>query len=265
MRRLHLFEIHDSVFCPEVIRNGLTDFLEISTEVFDTYGVIRAHIIGLLASDRRAIVDLCSGAGGPWLHWLRKGLVDASVTLTDKFPSARTCEYLAGSAIPGLRYRKDPVDATRVPSELSGLRTIFTAFHHFRPEQARAIIADAVANRQPIGIFELTSRRPRALVSMLLSPLGVWLLTPRMARIGWRKLVLTYVIPLIPLCVLIDGITSCFRTYSPAELREMVSDSYYTWSIGAVEARGGPITYLIGSPGDHQISLEHPPSGSGQA
>ena len=249
MRRRHLFEIHDSLFCPEVIRNGLTDFLEMSTEVFDTYGAIRMHIAGLLASsDRQNVVDLCSGSGGPWLSWLRKGLVDASVTLTDKFPSARARDRLATSPIAGLSYRQDPVDATKVPPELSGLRTIFTAFHHFRPEQARAIIADAVANRQPIGIFELTSRRPRALLSMLLSPLGVWLLTPRMARTGCRKLFLTYVIPLIPFCVLIDGVASCFRTYSTVELKEMVSDLPYSWRIGTVEARGGPITYLTGSP-----------------
>lgn len=249
MRRLHLFEIHDSEFCPDVIRNGLTDFLEMSIEVFDTYGPIRAHITDLLASyGPRTVIDLCSGAGGPWPHWVRKGLVDASITLTDKFPSARTCEHLAGSGIRSLSYRKDPVDATKVPSELSGLRTIFTAFHHFRPEQARAIIADAVAKRQPIGIFELTSRQPRALLSMFLSPVGVWLLTPRMARIGWRKLLLTYVIPLIPLCVLIDGVISCFRTYSTDELREMVSGLEYSWSIGTVGTRGGPITYLMGSP-----------------
>jgi hypothetical protein len=249
MRRLHLFEIHDSAACPEAIRNGLTDFLEIATQVFDTYGVARTHITELLAkSGIRQVVDLCSGAGGPWVHWLKKGLVNASVTLTDKFPNARTCDHLAGSRIPGLSYLKEPVDATEVPSDLSGLRTIFTAFHHFRPESARAILDDAIAKRQPIGVFELTSRSPKALFCMLLSPLGVWLLTPRMERIGWRKLLLTYVLPLIPLCVLIDGITSCFRTYSVHELRAMVSETTYAWTIGSVHGGGGPVTYLIGRP-----------------
>jgi hypothetical protein len=194
------------------------------------------------------VVDLCSGAGGPWLHWLKKGLIDASVTLTDKFPNASICDHLAGSGIAGLTYRKEPVDATEVPSDLTGLRTVFTAFHHFSPERARAILADAVLKHQPIGIFELTSRCPRALLSMFLSPFGVWLLTPWMERIGWRKLLLTYVIPLIPLCVLLDGIASCFRTYSVQELHAMVSNTTYHWVIGAVRGRGGPITYLVGTP-----------------
>ncbi len=249
MRRLHLFEIHDSVLCPAAVRNGLTDFLELSIDVFDTYGLVRAHIAELLsASGVRQVVDLCSGAGGPWVHWLKKGLIQASVTLTDKFPNATSCDHLAGSGIPGLTYRRDPVDAAEVPDDLVGLRTIFTAFHHFRPDSARAIIADAVSKRQPIGIFELTSRSPLAFLAMLLSPLGVWLLTPRMPKPGWRKLLLTYVVPVIPICVLIDGVASCFRTYSLEELGTMVSDNTYTWTIGAVRGRGGPITYLLGHP-----------------
>lgn len=249
MRRLHLFEIHDSVLCPDAIRNGLTDFLEISTDIFDTYGVVRKHIVELLAaSGMRDVVDLCSGAGGPWVHWLKKGLIQARVTLTDRFPNAQSCTLLAQGGIPGLTYHRDPVDATKVPENLVGLRTIFTAFHHFRPESARAIIDDAVSKRQPIGIFELTSRCPLAFLAMLLSPLGVWLLTPRMQRLGWRKLLLTYVIPLIPICVLVDGIASCFRTYSIEELAAMVGDTTYTWTTGALKGRGGPITYLLGFP-----------------
>ena len=237
------------MLCPAAVRNGLTDFLELSIDVFDTYGLVRTHIAELLsASGVRHVVDLCSGAGGPWVHWLKKGLIQASVTLTDKFPNATSCDHLAGSGIPGLNYRRDPVDAAKVPDDLVGLRTIFTAFHHFRPESARAIIADAVSKRQPIGIFELTSRSPLAFFAMLLSPLGVLLLTPRMPKLGWRKLFLTYIIPVIPVCVLIDGFASCFRTYSLEELGAMVSDPTYNWSMGAVKGRGGPITYLLGCP-----------------
>lgn len=249
MRRLHLFEIHDSVFCPAAIRNGLTDFLEFSTNFFDTYGVVRTCIADLLATTGlRNVVDLCSGAGGPWVHWLKNGLIQASVTLTDKFPNVTSCDYLAQSGIPGLSYHREPVDAAKVPEDLIGLRTIFTAFHHFRPESACAIIADAVSKRQPIGIFELTSRCPVAFLAMLLSPVGVWLLTPRMPKLGWRKLFLTYIIPVIPICVLIDGLASCFRTYSIQELAAMVGDNTYTWTVGAINRPGGPITYLVGLP-----------------
>src|SRR2546422_6427005 len=54
-------------------------------------------------------------------------------------------------------FRSEPVDATQVPGDLHGFRTIFTAFHHFRPAQARAVVADAVAKGEGIGVFECRS------------------------------------------------------------------------------------------------------------
>lgn len=249
MRRLHLFELHDSPFCPSAIRNGLTDFLEAATDAFDTYRAVRPQIEELLASSGHdQVIDLCSGAGGPWVHWLKKGLIRANVTLTDKYPNLRAYRQIAKSGISGLHYRTEPVDATAVPAELAGLRTIFTAFHHFPPQKARAIIADAVSKQQPIAIFELTYRCTRAVSAMLLSPIGVWILTAKMRNTGWRKLLLTYLVPAIPLCVLVDGVLSCFRTYSLAELREMASGVTYTWSVGQLNGRGGPVTYMLGCP-----------------
>lgn len=249
MRRLQLFEFHDSRWCPKVIRDGLTDFLEISIDVLDTYGRVRTHLTEALRTcGIEEVVDLCSGAGGPWVYWLKKGLVSVRVTLTDKFPNLDAGRRLAASGIPGLAYHTEPVDATYVPAELTGMRTIFTAFHHFPPEKARAVIDDAVSKDQPIGIFELTSRSVPALLWMLVSPLGLWLLTPRMPGASWKKWLLTYVIPVIPMVVLLDGIVSCFRTYSVEELKAMATASSYTWLAGNLASRGGPITYLIGYP-----------------
>ncbi len=90
MPRHQLFEIHDSSKCPKVIRNGLTDFLQTSTDLLDTYEPIRARLLAAIASSgSNTVVDLCSGAGGPWVKWNRKNLVNAiPVTLTDRFPTA---------------------------------------------------------------------------------------------------------------------------------------------------------------------------------
>jgi hypothetical protein len=257
MRRLNLFEFHDFSWCPRVLRDGLTDFLEISIEVLDTYGPVRTRIANLLATaSPRAVVDLCSGAGGPWVHWLRKGLVDLPVTLTDKYPNAELRARLG--AANGLSYRAEPVDALAVPPDLKGVRTMFTAFHHFRPEQAQAIIEDAVQNRQPIGIFEFTSRSPKAVLFMLSSAIGVWLFTPRMKNVSWKKWILTYAIPCIPLLVTVDGILSCFRSYSERELSAMATGEGYTWSIGVERGKNGlPVTYLIGYPSEHASAIDN--------
>ena len=62
------------------------------------------------------------------------------------------------------------MSATAVPARLSGFRTMFTSFHHFKPEQAQAILADAVRNRCGIGIFEFTYRMNWFLLLLSLIP-----------------------------------------------------------------------------------------------
>ena len=147
------------------------------------------------------------------------------------------------------------VDATRVPEELKGFQTIFSAFHHFRPEQACAVLADAVHNRQGIAVFEGTQRSLLALLLMLLVPLMVLFMTPFIRPFRWSRLFWTYLIPLIPLFGLFDGLVSCLRTYSVGELRGLVSRldaNDYHWDIGTVKSTAGPIpiTYLIGVPNE---------------
>jgi hypothetical protein len=88
---------------------------------------------------------------------------------------------------------------------------------------------------------------------MLMSPFAVWLLTPRMKKIGLKRWIFTYAVPVIPLVVTIDGIVSCLRTYSAQELKRMAestsqSNPDYTWVAGAEKGRLLPITYLIGYP-----------------
>jgi len=73
---------------------------------------------------------------------------------------------MAGRSGPLEKGRAEPVDATNVPADLRGARTVWNAFHHSRPEQARSILANAVADRQAIAVFEVVSRE----LPMLLAP-----------------------------------------------------------------------------------------------
>jgi hypothetical protein len=245
MPRHQLFEIHDWPRCPRVVRNGLTDFLQTSIDLLDTYEPIRTRLLeAIIRSGSSTVVDLCSGAGGPWVKWARKGLTVVPITLTDKFPNLITIQRLAEDVLAGLQYDPRRVDATAVPSDLPGFRTIFSAFHHFSPAQAKAIIEDAVRNAEGIGVFEFTSRTVLRTLGMLLTPLGVWLLTPLMKKVPWQVLALTYLVPVIPLVACIDGVLSCLRSYSDRDLRSLADSPDYDWIIGSEKG----ITYLIGVP-----------------
>jgi hypothetical protein len=130
---------------------------------------------------------------------------------------------------------------------------MFTSFHHFQPAEARAILQNAVDARQAIGIFEVTRRAPAAIALMFLWALLPFLFTPWIRPFRWSRLLLTYVLPVIPFVLLFDGIVSCLRSYRPQELRELIANlppAEYYWDVGERSNSSGrvPIAYLIGYP-----------------
>lgn len=256
MKRRHLFELEDLPWWPRMFRDAVTDYLVTALRVNETYlNLVPRLAAAVNRSGAIQITDLCSGGGGPWaklLPSLRAEGVEVSVCLTDKFPNAGALARMAAMT-PGVRFETESISATDVPKRLDGFYTVFTAFHHFRPADARAILASTVRNQQGIAVAEVTSRTPTALAMMLLVPMAVWLMTPAIRPIRWSRLFWTYIIPIIPAAVLFDGIISCLRTYTPNEMLAMareVGGAEYDWEAG-VECPTGvpiPITYLIGIP-----------------
>lgn len=94
------------------------------------------------------------------------------------------------------------------------------------------------------------------MVSMLPVPLMVLLTTPFIRPFRWSRLVWTYLIPVVPVVSLFDGLVSCLRTYSVQELRELtqgLNAKNYLWEIGEIRSKAGLVrlTYLIGGPVNH--------------
>jgi hypothetical protein len=244
--RLHLVEIHDLPACPPSLRDALTDFLAFSltlSRAYDPAGPLLRRAVARTHADR--VIDLCSGAGGPWKRLANN--VGVPVVLTDLYP--HRAAGLSGRP----PFHPDPVDARGVPAELHGFRTIFTAFHHFRPAEARAILADAVAKRQGIAVFEAARRAPWEILVVALTWLGVLLAEPFIRPWRWSRFFWTYLPPVLPLVGTFDGVVSCLRAYSPAELRELVRGlDTYEWEVGDIRGGWSPLrgTYLIGVPKD---------------
>jgi hypothetical protein len=130
---------------------------------------------------------------------------------------------------------------------------MFTSFHHFSPEQARAILQNAVEAREGIGVFEITKRTPLTVSLMFLWALMLFVCTPLIRPFRFSRLFWTYVVPVIPVVLLFDGVVSCLRTYRPHELRKIIGRldaSDYEWQVGEHTGAFGrlPITYSIGYP-----------------
>lgn len=242
--RLHLVEIHDLAACPRSLRDALTDFLAFTVNLgaaYDPAGSLLRDAVRRAGA--RRIVDLCSGAGGPWTRIAPR--VECPVLLTDLYPNR------AAAQAKGLPFHPEPVNALSVPATLTGFRTIFTAFHHFRPAEARAILEDAVRQRQGIAVFEVSRRAPIEMAVIAFTWLATLALVPFVRPWRWSRVLWTYLPPVLPLVGTFDGLVSCLRSYSEAELRELVRglDSY-DWDISHFRHWRSPLrcTYLIGVP-----------------
>ena len=256
-QRYHCVEIADLRGCPRLLRDGLTDYLRHAEATLRPYDPAAPQLKRAFdASGARRVVDLCSGAGGPWIPlletWQKLGSAPLEVRLTDQRPSPEAWRSASVASGGRIRAHPEPVDARAVPKELDGFRTLFAALHHFRPAEAEAIVRDAVDKRQGIAIFEVTERSFRAIALACFSWLFVLLLTPGIRPVRIRRLVFTYLIPLIPLLVTFDGVVSCLRTYTPDELGELArrAGGGHVFEFGQANYPGFPIpvTWAIGVP-----------------
>lgn len=257
MKRFSLFEFEDQSWLPVAFRNAITQNLQFTLDHYQIYDPIFAKIEELIQiTGSPQIVDLCSGSSGPWRRWAKKAPPPVKVLLTDKYPNPLQWKEITSNSQGKIAYSGTPVDALAIPNELRGLRIIFTAFHHFKPAEAKQLLKEIVAQAEPIAIFEFTERSFPAVIRaffvlFLLPFFQTPFIHPRtLARFFW-----TYLIPVIPLMHWWDGLVSHLRTYTSGELQDMVNgikEPEYHWEIGterfSIHGLPWKITYLTGYP-----------------
>ena len=262
MKRIHLFEFEDLPRFPDWIRRCMTAYLQSLHRTLGTASTIGPLVSrGLKVSNNR-VVDLCSGAGGPMIEVVERlrsqpehsGL---SLVLTDLYPNGEAAERISSSRNNNwIRYEMTPVDAAKVPSELGGLRTMICSLHHMRPEVAAKILQDAAEKKQSLLVFELSDNSLPLWLWWTSIPIGFLLslvMTLRVRPLTTRQFVFTYCIPIIPLFLSWDAAVSNARTYTKADIQELLSQFKsigFDWEIGTVKAPGLPMAmlYILGLP-----------------
>jgi hypothetical protein len=258
--RIHAFELEDLPWFPRTIRDAMTDYLgyvgNLTPAPYEGF-TARLHR-AMVAMGEREILDLCSGGTGPLPTMMRlleeQHGYPVSARMTDLHPNLGRFEHARATSQGRIDFVAEPVNATQVPAHLGGFRLISNALHHFAPEQARALLADAVAQRRGIAVFEALSRSLLAALGILPSPLVVLATAPFIRPFHWSRMLWTYAVPVVPLACLWDGMISVLRIYSPEELQALVAEvpgsGEYVWDIGRLRVARAParITYLIGRP-----------------
>lgn len=241
MKRVHAPELEDESWFPAPARDGLTSVLRESATllgIFDAAAPLLAATIAETKAD--TVVDLCSGGGGPLLSLLaaleRGHGQTPSAVLTDLYPNEsafQACE----AANPRIRGLRTPVDATAVPDDLRGVRTLFNALHHLRPEQARALLIDAARKGQPLCSFEVVSRSPTTIIALCALPFVTLAITPFAKSPPLSRLALTYLLPVVPFAVWYDGMASCLRSYGDEDLAALLGDVESTLAAEGIRYR----------------------------
>lgn len=254
MARIHLFEFEDQKWLPEFIRNYITDFLQFLSNKTAMYkGIVPIIEKALRETKTNQIIDLGSGGGGGliWLNTeLRKSIPDLKILLTDYYPNIPAFQHTQKQA-DNFDFIKTSVDARNVPENLNGLRTQFLSLHHFRPKDAQQILQNAIDSNSSIAIFEGQERSFQSILAMIFSPISVLLTTPFIRPFSIGRIIFTYLIPIVPILILWDGVVSSLRTYSVEEMNALVANLHnaenFNWEIG--KAKSGPtkILYLLGT------------------
>jgi hypothetical protein len=269
--RIQFVELHDLARTPAVLRLLHTEgiaFMYRLANAAQEYARVLTRALGQDSADAettqpRTIIDLCAGSGGPMplvqrvLH--EEGL-HTHITLTDLVPNLPAFQRIkdesrATSADDccDLDFSTESVDAT--DCRVSGMRTIFGAFHHFPPALARRVLQNAVDTQSPIVIVDSRRSYFHVLVVPWLTTLFVLLSAPFNLRTSVPRyalrLLLTYLVPVLPFMMLWDSTVSFLRMYSPAELRALIGrlddGQSFTWTIDVEAGRTGT-QFCIGTP-----------------
>lgn len=263
MRRVHLFELEDFDWVPRPIRDGGTDLLDLGFDRIGFYDGVAPRLVELLErTGATRVVDLCSGGGGGTLQMRRRVRAAGralELVLTDRHPSEAGIARVRALGDPETRYLPESVDAMSGGGALEGVRTMSGALHHFDPDAVRALIAGIVERRAPLAFFDVAASPAIRRMPIVLAPIamgvnavvlfvGSLFLVPFVRPFRLSRLLLTYVVPAIPVLVGWDGTVSALRAYTADELLAIAhavpGAEAYEWAAGTA----GQALYLTGTP-----------------
>ncbi len=260
MRRYHLIELHEQSWYPaswrRIFQSGLGRALALGGILEGFSGPFQRFLTRCRAT---SILDLCSGSGEA-ARFVWKNVASTlgedqqpKLILSDLFPNIEAFEKLKAEYPEGLEYFPEPVNAMSPPAATPRVRTLFNSLHHFRPDDARAILKDASEKADGIAVFESTARNWKHIAqTILVLPFAAAFLTAFMLRpIRFRNILWGLLIPVVPFTAAFDGLVSSLRSYTTQELEAMtrsLEPSDFAWEIGTVpiEKSRSEATYLLG-------------------
>ena len=178
-------------------------------------------------ANKKEVLEVCSGGGGPIDTILtsakkeKNGLLPI-ITLSDLNPDFHAFQKIQNKHPDHIKYINTPVDATETDGLNAELISLCSSFHHLPPALAKKVLNNAYKNSNGIFIREVLSRNPLNALSSLFNLLPLMLAPFFAGRISFFKILISTIIPIIPLMIIFDGIVSVFRTYTTDEIFQLM-------------------------------------------
>ncbi|OJJ04025.1 hypothetical protein ASPVEDRAFT_54276 [Aspergillus versicolor CBS 583.65] len=273
--RIQFHELGDQPWCPSWLHHheqfSLSRLWNLRVP-FWSHGSLATQACAVIKEHLRnpslyTIVDVCAGAGGPTPlieRELNRNETDAKAVrfvLTDMFPPVDVWAGIAKKQ-PNIEFVERAVDArsvARLSNQQNGreCRIFNICFHHFNDADAAGILGSAVREADAFLVFEITARQ---VSTCLFSPLVFFWGFYVTLFWYWHSpvhLLFTFLVPVAPLVLWVDGFISCLRTRTPTEIRELLTRSGE--NLDGWEFRSGEksvqwpfITFLLTSTTQHE-------------
>ncbi|KAL4751774.1 hypothetical protein BDW72DRAFT_202834 [Aspergillus terricola var. indicus] len=242
--RVQLHELGDQSWCPAWLHHheqfSLSQLWNLRVPLWSR-GSLATQACDVIEEQLRdvssyTIVDICAGAGGPtpFIESELNSKADAQgkepvrFVLTDMFPPVDVWSAIAKKQ-PNVEFVERPVDARNVgrlaADDKRECRVFNICFHHFGDSDARGILGSALDEADAFIIFEITARQ---ISTCLYSPLVFFWGFYVSLLWYWHSpvhLFFTFLLPIAPLALWVDGFISCLRTRTPAEIQGLLASS----------------------------------------
>ncbi|KAJ5721803.1 uncharacterized protein N7483_009737 [Penicillium malachiteum] len=239
--RSHLLEIGEKSWCPSWLQRheqlALTKFWSLripgwshGSPATQACAVMKKYLRDLSSYTIR---DICAGAGGPSpvmelelnKQLEREGKEPVQFILSDLYPHQE--EWARISKKQGnISYIAEPIDARAVPAaEIASkkeCRVLNLCFHHFSDEDAGSILKNAIESADALIIFEMSARDIWTCLFSFLMVFWTCLVTIVWYWYSPLHLFFTFIVPVAPIAIGVDGFISCLRTRTFEETRKLL-------------------------------------------
>jgi hypothetical protein len=260
---MHLltFEFNDSPKCPKFIRESILEVLGDSIRNAGVYDVLAPRFSRFCEDvGAREILEFGAGSGESTAVFL-----DAILAGTVKPPHIYISDLYPMADVMAQTCRRYPAQFTAITESVDlcnppatpphDMRMVLSAFHHFDTEIAQSFLRDSQEKGVAVFIAEPFTKTLKSFFPLFIHGFTSLARNGIFARkMRGLKFLFTFLVPLIPMCLLWDGLISMIRMYDERGFQEIVdslpkSKQDYKWHYVEVPVPlGGTASVFMGRP-----------------